>query len=242
MEMHKKRIGKAAAVLVAILLVCTVASRSIHTLLLPQVSALRVQSGSIRYSEVFTGVIMPQAAEGAETQAEPEQAVVAFRLPLEDAKKVLRTSVTLSCSYSTLAGEDIFVLQTWQSPASILAAKYDAASGMYEIQAAIQPEQAVAAGTPAQVTAVSQSVEYGALVPLGCVMRDAQGGAYVMILEETNDIWGLSTRVRRCEVAVLESNEQYAAIEGSVPRGARLAAYPARTLRDGEEVRVVEAV
>lgn len=63
--MKKATILKAAAGILAALAVCTVASRSIDTLLMPQVSLLRTSSGTLDYNFFYTG-----AYGGAENATE----------------------------------------------------------------------------------------------------------------------------------------------------------------------------
>lgn len=57
MTRHKKRIVKAAVAVLLILLVCTIAARTVDTLLLPQVTPQTMRSGNLQYTTYCSGVV-----------------------------------------------------------------------------------------------------------------------------------------------------------------------------------------
>lgn len=175
-------------------------------------------------------------------------AVLQWSVSQTDAENILREGTELSCSFSvvtdTLAEGGAIRLERQTARAAVTAAAYDLTTGRYDLTAAVTDAAGdplrIAAGTPVQLTAVTTTPEYGALVPLACLFRDTDGSYYVYELSEDTDAWGLRTQVIRRSVTVLESNHLYAAVQCYFPtQGMHLAAYPSRTLADGDTVRVV---
>lgn len=78
--------------------------------------------------------------------------------------------------------------------------------------------------------------EYSMVVPASCVYQDANG-YYVFRLKELDGDW----KVERCSVSVEGSNGAYTAIRRVVSEEIQLAAFPSRTLSDGETVRIHES-
>lgn len=78
--------------------------------------------------------------------------------------------------------------------------------------------------------------EYPMVVPSSCVYTD-NDGVYVFRLKEVNGEW----KVERCTVSVEGSDGAYTAIRRVVSEEIQLAAFPSRSLSDGETVRINES-
>ena len=190
--------------------------------------------GLAKAGAVQTGAVLATiASEGA-------QNTVMWSVPLVDAKKVLSSGATLSCAFSALSDAQDFVLKDETCDAKITAVRYDEDAGFYNLQAVLKTGMSVPVGTPVQIQSSVKSEQYDTLVTLSCVMTDADGTKYVLLLHETASIWGLSTQVQKQPVTVVESNHLYAAVEEIFSPGTLFAAYPSRMLQDGETVRVVK--
>lgn len=55
---YKTKVVKAAAAVLLVLLVCTVASRTVYTMLLPQVSRVTMQQGMLNYTDIYRGAFV----------------------------------------------------------------------------------------------------------------------------------------------------------------------------------------
>lgn len=195
---------------------------------------------------VIADIIEPGLAQAgsvmASISAGEGDTALEWRVLPAQAKQVLVQGVQLDCTFDIFANEKQIVLKEVETQARMLAAEHDAKTSDYLLRAALQTEEAVPIDTPVQIVATAKSKQYELLVPLSVIMTDEGQETYLMVLEETRDIWGLVTRARRVSVEVLESDGINAAIsqEGySVNATTRLAAFPSRTLREGEIVRVM---
>lgn len=241
MSNHKRAVVKAAAALALFLLTCTVAARSVYTLLLPQVSTVQARNTELRTVDVYAGQFSGEGT-GADVLAAGQ---VAFTVPAAALERVFSATASLECAFIAVStGQPVEVRQCEAklSPARVEAGQ----GGVYTVYADLDtaPEAPVAPGTPATVT-VSAAGESSLCVPLSAVFYGADGPCVYQVLQR-DTIWGAEFYVQAAPVEVLGSdavNASVASLPGAVEGNlldpnARFACYPSRTLVDGEAVRV----
>ncbi len=168
-------------------------------------------------------------------------AQVEFDVPATDLERVCGAEASRLCQYVLLSEEK--PLRALQEQAGLsVASVRDNGAGGFTVTADLTKEASVPVGTLATITVSSRSGPYD-YVPLSCVFYTAEGPCVYRIAQR-DTLWGTEDYVEAVDVTVVASDASRAAISGPISTEGALtatwyAAYPSRTLQDGEAVRVV---
>lgn len=223
MKKYKRTVVQAAVFLFIVLAACTVASRTVYNLLLPEVHSLLPSSGTLKNTRGYVGEICKEQGT----------AWLCFSIDGEEAERIINEA-SLKCSY-IVDGEEV------SDTPYVKRAEYDEEKNRYQVWASLgRNAENAAEGTTASVTATIKSKKYDILIPLECISRDERGNQYVMALMHRDDLWGTQFYVDKRIIVIEENDYQYAAVDDNSLASLKLAAYPSRILADGESVRVEE--
>lgn len=115
---------------------------------------------------------------------------------------------------------------------------FDEQTGLYELIVSVN-KAGIASGTPCVITVTYKSKTYKTLVPLNCVVNEADK-SYVYAVKKRDGVFNQEYYVEKIAVQQENANYIYAALNNELDTVTQLAIYPTRTLRDGETVRVVD--
>ena len=168
-------------------------------------------------------------------------AQVEFDVPATDLERVCGAETSRLCQY-VLLGEGKPIRAEQQQAGLSVDSVRDNGAGGFTVTAGLTKEAGVPVGTLATITVSSRSGPYD-YVPLSCVFYTAKGPC-VYRINQRDTLWGIEDYVEAVEVTVVASDASKAAITGDIDTAGALsatwyAAYPSRTLQDGEAVRVV---
>ena len=187
MSKLKKNVFKAALILLILLLVFTVFSRTVYNLMLPEVKKESMTKGPLNTSRTYSF----EAVVGENNRA-------AMTLDYNRLEALLENE-SVEGTVSALEGE------VRQIPVSFSAESYayNEKTGLYDTNIVITSDEPVAQGLPmsARLTVKETSDSY-TLVPLNCIYFDGTS-YYVFELVDTETLWGKGQVVRRVDVELI---------------------------------------
>lgn len=149
---------------------------------------------------------------------------LSFRIPKEDAQYLTpATRVSISREKETLeltgCGADPETDDPQQVPFTALVRNETWESGPVNVQVLLWEEQ------------------YPTCVPVTALRQDSRG-YYVFVLEQKANLWGVEQTVSRVDVQVVRLDAAYAAVSGSLNKGAQVILNSSKPLTEGSRVRV----
>lgn len=164
------------------------------------------REGQVLQCNLSEGQPCPQKG-GFRLSKEGSQLIAQFTLPQEQAEKVS-------------PGQAVNLIQGQTSLQATVRRVEDSGEETSQVTAVL-PQDAVGIKIgSAQATVIFSRTQYNACVPVSAIRQDIQG-SYVLTVEESQSAFGIQYKAQRVPVTVLEvdSNGQYAAVEGSISGG-----------------------
>ncbi len=112
----------------------------------------------------------------------------------------------------------------------------ESGGGSYRVLAEIEDGLLPRTGNAA-LSLTKESKRYRKCIPLSALCQEGSG-YYVIVVKEEKTILGLQSVAEFVPVALLENNDEYAAVEGSVSAEDKIIYEAGRAVREGERVRV----
>lgn len=110
--------------------------------------------------------------------------------------------------------------------------------GMYRVTAKVDSASVCQTGR-ALLYVTKNSRRYQNCIPLSALYSGSQG-YYVIEVREDETVLGLSSVAEYVPVALIESNDEYAAVEGELSEDSKLVVKASRTIQEGDRVRILE--
>ena len=222
MSKLKKGVFKAALVVIIVLLVFTLLSKTIYNLMLPEVKKETMSKGYLNIVHTYSF----EAVTGEDGRA-------VMKLGYEQLNALLDEG---EISGVVLTLED----ENKQQPVTFSAESYEynEESDCFDTTVIIKSETDIPQGLPlnAQLV-VKETSDSHVLVPLNCIYYDISG-YYVFMLEETETLWGKGQVVRRVDVELLGTDYNNAAV--NLNEIFTVVSSSSDSLYDGASVRVAQ--
>lgn len=110
--------------------------------------------------------------------------------------------------------------------------------GTYRVTAEIADKSLQQTGN-AVLSFTRESKKYRNCIPLSAI-HSGKNGYYVIVVEEDKTILGIQSVARFVSVTVIESNDEYAAVEGDIYESEKIVVQANKEIKEGERVRIVE--
>ena len=110
--------------------------------------------------------------------------------------------------------------------------------GTYRVTAEIADKSLQQTGN-AVLSFTRESKKYRNCIPLSAIYS-GKDGYYVIVVEEDKTILGIQSVARFVSVTVIESNDEYAAVEGDIYESEKIVAQANKEIKEGERVRIAE--
>jgi hypothetical protein len=230
----KNTVFKIAVALLILLLLATVVSKTIHNLMLPQVTAVFAQRGELRDKATYRLRCAVGDELTSDTSADGGFMYVSeMRLTYDELYALKRSSSR--AEVRTFEGVVAATVSL-----TVAQYEYDAQDDMFLTSLAIGSASPLERGLPVAVTLESELTVSGGqtLVPLEAVYNDG-ASYYVYAISEAKTMWGVTQIVTRRDVAYFGGNYEFISCDYDVSRGGKLACYPTQPLHDGASVRIV---
>lgn len=109
--------------------------------------------------------------------------------------------------------------------------------GTYRVVAELDSDSVRQTGK-AVLSFTKESCRYAKCIPLSA-LYSGSSGYYVMAVKEEETILGMQWGAEYVPVTLLESNEEYAAVEGDVSKNEQIIVYASKTIKEGDRVRIL---
>lgn len=113
----------------------------------------------------------------------------------------------------------------------------DIENKMYQIRVRIESEQVKQSGR-AEMELTTESKIYQNCIPV-TALYGGENDYYILLVKEEATTLGMQSVAVKVPVKVLERNESYAAVEGSIEQNGKVILQASKTIGDGERVKVV---
>lgn len=202
---------------------------------LQQLNDLREENGNV-YSEFEGRILECSISTGSITTLEPV-------IILEDFSQPFQFEGFIGEKANPFVEEGTeCTLEMMQGDVSLDGVKIsevaEGEDGMYRVTAKVDSDSVYQTGS-AVLSFTESSKRYPKCVPLSA-LYSGNSGYYVIEIKEDETVLGAQLIAEYVPVALIENNDEYAAVEGEISEYSKIVVRASKTIKEGDRVRIME--